>query len=112
MEENKPKIAGFSVIQITALVILRVLVGWHLLYEGIAKILIPDWTSAGYLENANWILSDFFSWIVSNADVLRIVDLLNIIGLTLIGLCLLLGFLTRFAGILGLLLLSLCRNKK
>jgi uncharacterized membrane protein YphA (DoxX/SURF4 family) len=83
------------------------IIGWHLLYEGIAKILIPGWTSAGYLENASWIFAGFFHWMASDAVVLKIVDMLNIGGLTLIGLCLLLGFMTRFAGIMGILLLSL-----
>ena len=39
----------YSRFQLTSLVALRMLIGWHLLYEGIAKILNPYWTSAGYL---------------------------------------------------------------
>ena len=33
--------------QTTALVVLRVLIGWHFLYEGLAKLGNPYWTSAG-----------------------------------------------------------------
>ena len=33
--------------QLTVLVVLRILIGWHLLYEGIAKLLNPNWSSAG-----------------------------------------------------------------
>ena len=32
--------------------LLNLVVGWHLLYEGVAKILTPGWSSAGYLVNA------------------------------------------------------------
>lgn len=105
MEDIKQKMHGFSFTQTAIIVTLRIIVGWHLLYEGIAKILIPNWTSAGYLENSTWVFSDYFHWIASNPNILRTVDMLNILGLTLIGLCLLLGYLTRFAGSMGILLL-------
>ncbi|MBI4409310.1 MAG: hypothetical protein HY561_06350, partial [Gemmatimonadetes bacterium] len=35
--------------QTSALVALRMLVGWHFLYEGLAKMTSPYWSSAGYL---------------------------------------------------------------
>ena len=35
-----------------ALTVLRVVVGWHFLYEGIAKLTLPAWTAAGYLKQA------------------------------------------------------------
>ena len=35
------------------LVILRVAVGWHFLYEGVTKLLEPNWTSAAYLAESN-----------------------------------------------------------
>ena len=31
------------------LVLLRVAIGWHFLYEGVVKILNPGWTAAGFL---------------------------------------------------------------
>ena len=40
----------FSKVQTTLLVVLRLIIGWHLLYEGIAKLLIPDWTAAAFLS--------------------------------------------------------------
>jgi thiosulfate dehydrogenase [quinone] large subunit len=48
-----------STIQSYTLFILRVVVGWHLLYEGVVKLLTPNWTSAGYLQYSRWILADF-----------------------------------------------------
>ena len=98
---------GFTRAQTVFLVLLRIIVGWHLLYEGIAKMLIPDWTSAGYLENSRWIFSGFFHSLASSEGAIQVVDFLNVWGLTLIGLALLLGLLTRYASITGMALLSL-----
>lgn len=87
--------------------ILRVLVGWHFLYEGISKLVIPNWTCASYLMESKWLFSGFFHWIIGNPDVLKIADLLNIWGLILIGLGLFLGLFTRVASIFGACLLAL-----
>ena len=83
------------------------LIGWHLMYEGVAKFLIPDWSSAAYLENSRWIFAPLFNWMAYNEGVLQVVDFLNVWGLILIGFGLLLGFLTRYAGIAGMFILSL-----
>ena len=98
---------GLSRTQSVFLVLLRIFVGWHLLYEGIAKMLIPDWTSAGYLENSRWIFSGLFQAMAASEGALAVVDFLNVWGLTLIGLALMLGLLTRYASIAGMALLSL-----
>lgn len=89
------------------LVVLRVLIGWHMLYEGIVKVLNPNWSSAGYLLDAQWLLSGFFHRIAADPNVLKVVDVLNAWGLVLIGAALMLGFLTRAAGISGIVLLAL-----
>ncbi len=80
---------------------LRLLVGWHFLYEGLAKALMPNWSAAGYLMSSHWLLADFFHWIASHPGILKLVNLFNIYGLILIGLLLILGFLIRPAAILG-----------
>lgn len=98
---------GLSRIQSVFLVLLRVFIGWHLLYEGIAKLLIPDWSSEAYLLNSTWIFSGFFHAIAGNETALQIVDLLNMWGLILIGLSLMLGFLVRPSTIAGMVLLGL-----
>jgi len=90
--------------QIT-LVALRILIGWHLLYEGFSKLLTPNWTSAGFLAESKWILSGFAAWITSNSGVLATVDFLNTWGLLAIGAGLILGFFTRVAAIWGAMLL-------
>ncbi len=93
--------------QITFLVALRMLIGWHFLYEGIHKLLHPQWSSLGYLEEAQGILSGLAHWIISNANVLNTVDFLNTWGLTAIGLGLILGLFTRIASFAGATLLML-----
>ena len=35
--------------QLVSLSLLRLLIGWHLLYEGMAKLSNANWTSAAYL---------------------------------------------------------------
>ena len=94
-----------TTLQRTSLVILRFIIGWHLLYEGIVKLLDPDWSSAGFLAESKWVLSGFSDWIISNSGVLHMVDFLNTWGLIAIGAGLLVGLFTRIAAISGVLLL-------
>lgn len=99
--------SGYSAPQLTALVMLRVLIGWHFLYEGIAKLFNPYWSSAGYLVEAKWLFSDLFASLVANPQAVKVVDFLNIWGLIAIGLCLIAGFLSTAASIAGIVLLFL-----
>jgi len=94
-----------SGVRLTILVILRVVVGWHFLYEGLAKLYAPGWSSAGYLELSRSAFAPVFNWIAANPSVLRIVDFVNIWGLIVIGLALILGFFTRIACGAGIVLL-------
>ena len=89
------------------MVALRVVIGWHFLYEGIAKILTPGWTSADYLSVSAWVTAPFFHWIAGTPQVLAIVDFLNIAGLILIGVALFAGLFDRIAAIGGMALLAL-----
>ena len=86
---------------------LRLAVGWHFLYEGLAKLLMPGWTSAPYLVLSRGIFSGFFHWLASSPGLVRTVDLLNIWGLILIGLALILGCFSRLASASGIVLLAL-----
>ncbi len=108
MKRQKPPLARHtSWPQVLVLVVLRLLIGWHFLFEGVSKILMPNWTSAGYLENSRWIFADIFHAMAANASLLKVVDVMNIVGLIFIGLCLMLGLFTRLSSILGILLLAL-----
>ena len=89
------------------LVTLRFLIGWHMLYEGIFKLLRPEWSSFGFLEGSQWIFSGIADWITSNQGILTTVDFLNTWGLIAIGLGLILGLFTRTAATAGAILLGL-----
>ena len=93
--------------QTIVLLVLRIAIGWHFLYEGIAKLLIPGWTSAPYLQTARGLFAGVFRSIGTNPGLLKAVDLLNIWGLILIGLALVLGVLPRAASLFGIFLLAL-----
>jgi thiosulfate dehydrogenase (quinone) large subunit len=100
---NETKI--YTPVQRFMLVALRVIIGWHILYEGFSKLLIPNWTSASFLGESKWILSGLSHWIISNPGVLHTVDFLNTWGLIAIGLGLILGLFTQAAAISGAILL-------
>jgi uncharacterized membrane protein YphA (DoxX/SURF4 family) len=89
------------------LLCLRLAIGWHFLYEGLAKLFTPDWTTAPYLLLSRGLFSGFFHWLGSTPGMVRMVDFLNIWGLILIGMALILGVLTRFASASGIVLLGL-----
>ena len=86
---------------------LRILIGWHFLYEGLTKLFDPNWSAAGYLASSRWILSDLFHWMSENSAVLGWVDFFNAWGLALIGAGLMLGVFTRAASLAGATLLLL-----
>ncbi len=90
-----------------ALVILRVAIGWQLLYEGIVKLLNPNWSSVGYLMDSKGIFAGLFHAMAGNPDVLRVVDFMNVWGLVIVGAALILGLFTRVAIYGGIALLSL-----
>jgi thiosulfate dehydrogenase [quinone] large subunit len=89
------------------LVALRIIIGWHIFYEGIFKLIHPEWSALGFLANAQWIFSGIADWIISSQGVLTVVDTLNTWGLILIGLGLVLGLFTRIASLAGFVLLML-----
>jgi thiosulfate dehydrogenase (quinone) large subunit len=101
MTETKP----FTNLQLTTLVVLRILIGWHLLFEGISKLLNPKWSSIGFLKESQWIMSGFAKWIVDHDSLLQVVDFMNTWGLIAIGLGLIIGLYTRIAAISGTILL-------
>lgn len=93
--------------QLTALVVLRILIGWHFLYEGVVKLYNPSWSAGGFLMDSKWIFADFFHSLASNPQVLEVVNFVNIWGLIAIGLGLMLGLFSRAAAIAGIVLLSM-----
>lgn len=88
------------------LVALRMLIGWHFLYEGIVKVLNPKWTSLAYLSDSKGWLASFFQSLASNQTTLDVVNFLNEWGLVLIGFGLIVGCFARIATISGMVLLA------
>jgi thiosulfate dehydrogenase [quinone] large subunit len=102
--ESKNGITGAG---LWGLLILRILIGWHFLYEGMVKLVNPDWSSVGFLLDSQGLFSKVFISMASNPGLLRIIDLLNTWGLILVGLALILGVLNRVATWGGIALLAL-----
>ena len=94
-----------------AITVLRVFVGWHFLYEGIAKLTAPSWSAAGYLKQARGPFADLFKWLAAQPNLLANADLITMWGLTIVGVLLVLGLFTRLAALGGIgfiLLFYLC----
>ena len=96
--------ARWSLIAIT---VLRVFVGWHFLYEGLAKLTSPSWSAAGYMKQARGPFAELFRSLAAQPNLLANADLITMWGLTLVGLCLILGLFTRLASIGGIAFLAL-----
>jgi thiosulfate dehydrogenase [quinone] large subunit len=97
----------YSGLQLWMLVITRVLIGWYFLYEGVSKILNPNWSSYAFLLDSKGIFAPLFKSLASNAELLSVVDSLNEWGLTAIGLGLILGLFTKVAIVCGVIVTAL-----
>ena len=94
-----------------AITVMRVIVGWHFLYEGIAKLTSSTWSAAGYMRASRGPFADLFRWIASHPQMLDKANLITMYGLTIVGVLLILGLFTRLAAIGGIsfvLLFYLC----
>ncbi|WP_273568211.1 DoxX family membrane protein [Maribacter halichondriae] len=89
-----------------SLVILRLFIGWHFLYEGIIKLYDPDWTSFGYLASAQGPFRSIFLW-MTNEPLIGIADWMNIIVLIFVGLSLILGIFEKWGALAAIVLLAL-----
>jgi len=84
---------------------LRIVIGWHFLYEGIAKIFTPNWSSVSYLLSSSGPLAGLFKGMAENQFLVYLIDYSIIFGLMLIGIALFLGIATRAASFAGAALL-------
>lgn len=97
----------YSTLQLSALVLLRVLIGWHFLYEGMVKLMDPAWSASGFLLESKWIFAPIFHFMAATPALLGMVNFMNMWGLTAIGLGLIIGCFTRISAISGMLILLL-----
>jgi len=96
-----------SSLQKFALIVLRTLIGWHFLYEGYYKLMLPGWSRAGeplkawsaasYLKASSGPLAGLFQWMAESRWISAI-DWVVPVGLVIVGLSLMLGLLTQIGG--------------
>ena len=89
-----------------SVVVLRILIGWHFLYEGVIKLYDPEWTSFGYLASSQGPLKQFFLLMTDEA-VINWTDGLNVAALIIVGLTLTLGLFERIGAVIGIGLLAM-----
>ncbi|MDZ7613632.1 MAG: DoxX subfamily [Flavobacteriaceae bacterium] len=88
------------------IILMRILIGWHFLYEGVIKMYNPEWTSFGYLATAQGPFQSIFA-AIANEPYIGIADGLNKFALVFVGITFLLGIFEKAGAIVaaGLLLL-------
>ncbi len=91
--------------QIFTQVGLRISMGMLFFYAGYSKIINPEWTAAGYLNNAKGF-TGFYAWL-SSPQILPIINIVNEYALLLLGISLILGLFIRISAPLGVLLMFL-----
>ena len=102
MEDGK-----FSRWQMIAITVLRVSIGWHFLYEGIAKLTSTSWSAAATSNRPGDRSPGLFKWLAAEPNLLANADLITMWGLTAVGLLLILGLFTRLSslGAIGFIVL-------
>lgn len=113
---NSESRSHLSTTQQIVLIALRTLIGWHFLYEGYYKLMVPawssdgvplaPWTSAGYIRAASGPVARLFQRMV-DAGWTPWIDNAVKIGLLLAGVSLMLGLFTRTGCWAALLLLAM-----
>ncbi|MDP3312865.1 DoxX subfamily [Lutibacter sp.] len=89
-----------------SIVLLRVLIGWHFLYEGIIKLYNPDWTALGYLSSAQGPFKQVF-YAMTNQSFIGWIDGLNMAALIIVGLTFSLGFSEKKGAFIAIGLLAM-----
>jgi len=89
-----------------SMVFLRILIGWHFLYEGVIKLFNPDWTAFGYLATAQGPFKSLFIGLTGES-IIGWVDTLNWLALIFVGASLLLGIFEKKGALVGILLLAM-----
>ncbi len=85
-----------------AITVMRVFIGWHFLYEGIAKLTSPSFTAAGYLKQARGPFAGLFKYLANQPNLLDKANLITEWGLAIVGALLILGLFTRLASLAGI----------
>src|SRR6056297_3787288 len=85
---------------------LRLIMGWSFFYAGITKVIDPNWSVRGFLlygiPEGNPLVS---VWTMMANDWAWLLTPLNQVGLTLIGIALILGAFTRLSAFFGAMMM-------
>jgi thiosulfate dehydrogenase [quinone] large subunit len=91
--------------QDAALIVLRTIIGWHFLYEGYYKLIVPGWSrsgvpvgawsAAGYLKVSSGPLAGIFHTLAQSPTAAGFIDVAVPVGLALTGLSLMVGLFTQ-----------------
>ncbi|MDR1938229.1 MAG: DoxX family membrane protein [Tannerellaceae bacterium] len=104
---NKSAYINYSRRQLIALTLLRILVGWHFLYEGLIKLYTPEWSAKEYLQGSVGICAPFFRSLTETESLMHWVNALNVWGLILVGAGLFAGLFSKPCKLAAMLLLAL-----
>ena len=63
---------GYTKAQMTWLMMLRLFIGWHFMYEGLVKIMNPKWTSLPYLLDSKGPAASFFIKLTQDDSLLTL----------------------------------------
>lgn len=99
-------ISNLNTSQRRAIILLRIFIGWHFLYEGVIKLFNPNWTAKYYLLSSEGFAKPFYTWLTGDG-MIGIIDFLNVAALVLVGLTLVLGIFERLGAVVGIGLLLL-----
>ena len=98
---------NYTKAQLTWLMVLRLFIGWHFMYEGMVKIMNPKWTSLPYLLDSKGPASSFFIKLTQDDSLMVMINFVNEWALLLVGLGLTLGCLYRLSAVGGMILLAM-----
>jgi len=88
-----------------SVLLMRLFIGWHFLYEGFVKWYNPQWSAKGYLMGSEGFMTPFFQWLGSDS-LIGFVDAANTVALLFVGFTLVLGIFERQGAIVGVVLLA------
>jgi len=90
-----------------SLLSLRVIMGWTFFYAGITKVIDPTWSVRGFLLQGISPENPFIDlWTYMGNELYWLLTPLNQVGLTLVGLALIVGAFVRFSAFWGALMMT------
>ena len=94
--------SSFTGLQLSVMVILRMAIGWLLLYEGIGRAMNSSWSLTGYLSGSRGFFAGYFISLTTHSNLRSAIEIINEWGLILIGMGLLFGLFSQFFSLAGL----------